>query len=110
MCVNNNIKYMSSLSREEANEMVKNAKLAMHCTWSKEFDDYKYSPYCGICSSNERMERKEYGFKCSNCSNMLGWNMERLVESPFNNVNHIHRGSKPLYPEYKQFFDKLKAK
>lgn len=94
----NTVEYMRSLSKEEANEMVKSAKLANHCTWSKEFDDYAYSPYCGVCSYNWKMARMDYGFKCSNCENMLGWDMKRLVESPLNNPKHIHRGSRPLYP------------
>ena len=46
-------------------------------------------PYCvhyvKKCSS-PRMIRETYGFRCPDCGNLLGFNLERLKESPLNQI------------------------
>jgi predicted RNA-binding Zn-ribbon protein involved in translation (DUF1610 family) len=66
---------------EELNEKEKYQRLkkAKGSTW---YDGWK--PYCLNCSSILRMEQKSYGFQCSKCDNIIGWNLKRLKESPLN--------------------------
>ena len=70
------IKYNSTLSSEEKLNRLKEAKGG---TW---YDGWK--PYCCVCSYNGRMISQEYGFKCPHCGNMIGFNLQRLQESPLN--------------------------
>ncbi len=58
-------------------EILKEAKMG---SW---YDDWK--PYCGTCSTMSRMIQHNYGFKCSCCGNMIGWDLNRLHDSPLNN-------------------------
>jgi tRNA(Ile2) C34 agmatinyltransferase TiaS len=44
----------------------------------------EWKPYCVNCSYSLRMEQKTFGFKCSNCNNLIGWDLRRLQESPLN--------------------------
>jgi hypothetical protein len=70
------IKDNEALSKEERLHQV---KLAKGGSW---YDGWK--PYCLNCSSNSRMEETTYGFKCSSCKNIIGWDLIRLKESPLN--------------------------
>lgn len=65
----------------ELPEHIKHARLesAKGGTW---YDGWK--PFCMTCSTNERMTLQPYGFKCSSCGNMIGWNLTRLKESQLN--------------------------
>ncbi len=71
------VKYMESLSDDKKMEMLKEAKFG---TW---YDGWK--PYCLKCSFNGRMDNRLYGFQCCSCKNMIGFDLTRLQESPFNN-------------------------
>lgn len=46
--------------------------------------DLNYAPYCMCCSSGSKMIIKSYGYKCYSCGNIIGFNGERLKESPLN--------------------------
>lgn len=70
------IKENVALTKSERLEILKNAKGG---TWS---DDWK--PYCLMCKSMKRMYQMDYGFRCCECGNMIGWNLVRLQESPTN--------------------------
>ncbi|EKD22601.1 MAG: hypothetical protein ACD_84C00039G0008 [uncultured bacterium] len=77
------------LTVAESSALVPDVKLAMlqnakPGTW---YDDWK--PYCGTCSTMQRMVKHEYGFRCAGCGNMIGWDLTRLVESPLNDKKHI---------------------
>ena len=72
----------SALSDDVKLAMLKEAKGG---TW---YDDWQ--PYCGVCSTMQRMTKHNYGFECQCCKNMIGWDLTRLVESPLN--------SKPAEP------------
>lgn len=67
---------MSALPEETKLAMLKDAKSG---TW---YDGWQ--PYCMTCPTVMRMDTKEYGFRCSCCGNMIGWDCKRLVESPLN--------------------------
>ena len=43
-----------------------------------------WKPYCCMCNSMARMQQHDYGFRCGNCNNLIGWDLTRLVESPLN--------------------------
>ena len=66
----------TSLSKEEQARRLKKAKMG---TWYN-----GWRPYCVHCSFNGRMTPKEYGFECPSCGNMIGFNLNRLKESPLN--------------------------
>lgn len=75
-----------ALSEEEKLSQLKEAKFG---TW---YDGWQ--PYCTQsqtrCGSHlDRMQKMPYGFRCRYCGNMIGWNLERLQESPLNNLNPI---------------------
>lgn len=72
------IKENESLSESEKLETLKRAKGG---TW---YTGWK--PYCSICSCILRMEEKPYGFQCSHCKNIIGWDLTRLKESPLNKI------------------------
>ena len=40
-----------------------------------------WAPYCLVCDSANRMEKREYGFQCTGCGNKIGWNLLRLKQS-----------------------------
>lgn len=67
-----------ALSEEERLERVKKAKGG---TW---YDGWK--PYCLMCTTMTRMAKMNYGFRCVQCGNMIGWNLTRLAESPLNKM------------------------
>ena len=69
------------LSQEERLKLLKDAK------GSPWYDGWK--PYCCVpnCTSRlNRMVETEYGFRCSYCGNMIGWDLGRLQESPLNKL------------------------
>ena len=65
-----------NLSDEEKFERTKTAKGG---TW---YDGWQ--PYCMTCSTMDRMRSESYGFRCTHCGNMIGFNLHRLQESPLN--------------------------
>jgi hypothetical protein len=67
---------MEALSSNEKLVMLKEAKSG---TW---YDGWK--PYCMMCSTMQRMAEKNYGFECTKCKNMIGFDLTRLAESPLN--------------------------
>lgn len=73
------IKENVSLSEEEKMKRLEEAK------GSKLYKGWK--PYCMICDYRERMESMPYGFKCPKCGNIIGFDLERLKESPLNNMD-----------------------
>lgn len=73
------IKQNIDLPHEEKMRRLKEAKGG---TW---YDGWR--PYCMICNRNDRMVREPYGFRCPGCGNMIGFNLERLEESPLNNAS-----------------------
>lgn len=50
-------------------------------TW---YDGWR--PYCLNCSSSDRMQQTDFGFRCPCCGNLIGFNLTRLQESPLNNL------------------------
>lgn len=38
-----------------------------------------WDPYCLKCSSLRKMKRTDYGWKCLNCGNEIGWNLEKIT-------------------------------
>lgn len=70
------VEYYRQLSKEEQHEMLKKAKGG---SW---YDGWK--PYCGTCSTMARMIPQDYGFSCSFCRNMIGYDLYRVIESPLN--------------------------
>ena len=71
--------YNTNLSEEEKLSLLKEAKGG---TW---YDGWR--PYCCVPHCNSRLNRmlqESYGFKCQSCGNLIGWNLERLKESPLN--------------------------
>ncbi len=70
------VKEMSELSEEDKLALLKEAKPG---TW---YDNWH--PYCGTCDTMKRMIKESYGFRCSCCRNMIGWDLFRLKESPLN--------------------------
>jgi|GEM_PF-5463114 len=81
----NTVAYNTALSDQQKIEDIQNS-----CGKDK---DLTYTPFCfariikrWACKS-PRMISKPYGFKCPECGNMLGFNSERLVESPLNKIN-----------------------
>lgn len=75
--------YNESLSETQRLEILKVAKGGI---WYE-----GWAPYCTQhvtkCNSRlMRMERTSYGFRCRFCGNMIGWDLERLVESPLNKI------------------------
>lgn len=85
------VQYMAALSDQQKLEMLKEAKGG---TW---YDDWH--PYCMTCSYGGRMKKRDYGFQCPQCKNMIGWDCTRLQESPLNKPNHFDPG---LYPPYRK--------
>jgi hypothetical protein len=68
-----------ALPDEEKARMVREAKGG---TW---YDGWR--PYCVAvrCTSGlQRMVTEAYGFRCTVCGNMIGWDCVRLIESPLN--------------------------
>ena len=84
--------FNESLSPEEKLRRRKEAKGG---TW---YDD-NYTPYCMCCKKMPRTVSQPYGFKCPNCGNMIGHNMNRLAESPLNNPEYRKRISCLLLPD-----------
>ena len=70
------VEYYKELTPEQQLEMLKKAKGG---TW---YDGWQ--PYCGVCSIILRMKKKDYGFQCSCCNNMIGFDLTRVIESPLN--------------------------
>ncbi len=70
---------VATSSALEESERLRLLKAAKGGTW---YDGWQ--PYCGMCSTMQRMERKPYGFRCGSCRNMIAWDLTRLVESPLN--------------------------
>lgn len=83
---------MMTIAENEAiplDERLAILKEAKGGTW---YDGWK--PYCvqmtTPCASRlERMEQTSYGFRCHTCGNMIGWNLERIVESPLNKIKTL---------------------
>ena len=67
---------MSALPQEEKDRLLRAAKAG---TW---YDGWV--PYCGTCSTFNRMDRHDYGFSCASCGNVIGWDLHRLKESRLN--------------------------
>lgn len=77
--------YFEQMPEAEKRKLLKEAKMG---TW---YDGWK--PYCLNCSTAGRMTLMPYGFKCEGngdwfgrrgCGNMIGFDLERLIESPLN--------------------------
>ncbi len=71
-------------TREQSAALPEATKLAMlkeakGGTW---YDDWR--PYCMTCSTTVRMAQHDYGFRCQGCGNLIGWDCQRLAESPLN--------------------------
>ena len=66
-----------NLSEEEK---LKRVKVAKGGSWYSD----AWTPYCLTCSKMPRMNKRNYGFECPYCNNMIGWNLTRLKESPLN--------------------------
>jgi hypothetical protein len=73
------IKDNASLTDEEKLSRLKKAKSG---SW---YDGWQ--PYCMTCNTFHRMNKKEHGFECSCCGNLIGWDLTRLQESPLNDEN-----------------------
>jgi hypothetical protein len=73
------------LSPEERKEILKEAKGG---TW---YDGWK--PFCFAFQGKEctspRMLQEDYGFRCPDCGNLIGWDCMRLEESPLNNSEYV---------------------
>jgi len=69
----------AAIPKDIKEQMLKNAKPG---TW---YDDWK--PYCMMCETFKRMEQHDYGFKCTCCGNMIGWDLTRLTDSPLNKIS-----------------------
>jgi hypothetical protein len=37
-----------------------------------------WNPYCLVCTTMERMERRDYGWECVACHNKIGFDLKRL--------------------------------
>ena len=73
------VKENEALSAEVKLALLKEAKGG---TW---YDGWR--PFCVqtvVPCSSPRMISMPYGFRCPDCGNMIGWNCERLAESPLN--------------------------
>ncbi len=44
-----------------------------------------WRPYCLTCTTFDRMNSQPYGFKCRKCGNEIGFDLQRVEESPLNN-------------------------
>jgi hypothetical protein len=75
----NTVVYQSSLNEEEKLNLLKESKEGR---W---YDGWV--PYCLACSTMMLMDPRPYGFECSCCGNMIGFNLMRLEESPLNSPN-----------------------
>jgi hypothetical protein len=96
----NTVAFNTALSDEEKISRM-NAAMS-HCSPK----DLTYSPYCIMMKGEQysnctspRMTKQPYGWKCPDCGNMIGFNMERLEESPFNNPDHEERWFTPISQE-----------
>lgn len=69
--------FFTALSESQVFEILKGAKGG---SW---YDD-NWKPYCLMCSTIERMGKRDYGFECMCCKNMIGFDLKRLIESPLN--------------------------
>ncbi len=66
----NTKEYNQSLSESERQEIINKANgFETRPDWN---------PYCLKCSSSSRMLRTDYGWKCNNCGNEIGWNLQRI--------------------------------
>jgi uncharacterized protein YchJ len=65
-----------SLTDEEKLNRLKKAKDG---SWYE-----NWNPYCMTCDTMSRMTKKDHGFKCLHCGNLIGWDLTRLQESPLN--------------------------
>ena len=74
---NNTIAHQSSLSKEQKSNILRQAKGG---SW---YDGWQ--PYCLACRTMTRLSDRPYGFQCTCCKNMIGFNLVRLAESPLNN-------------------------
>jgi tRNA(Ile2) C34 agmatinyltransferase TiaS len=72
----NTVAFNESLTEQERLRILKEAKGG---SW---YDGWK--PYCMVCNYTGRMDSRNYGFRCPKCENMIGFNLERLKESPLN--------------------------
>jgi hypothetical protein len=45
-----------------------------------------WKPFCMACPTFDRMSQQPYGFQCSSCQNMIGWDLCRLDDSPLNHL------------------------
>ena len=73
----------SALPPETKDAMLREAKMG---TW---YDGWE--PYCMTCDTMRRMDKQEYGFRCSCCGNMIAWDLTRLAESPLNRKQEVKR-------------------
>lgn len=74
------VEYNRNLPEEEKLRLLKEAKGG---TWYDGWVPYCVREGCGV---SPRMVKKDYGFECPSCKNMIGWNLQRLIESPTNIV------------------------
>lgn len=73
------------------------------------YDD-NWQPYCLMCNTVARMQKRDYGFECHQCGNMTGWDLIRLQESPLNDPEYVERmvRQNKMYPlETKNHFNSL---
>lgn len=71
-------KESAAINEDVKLSMLKDAKMG---SW---YDNWK--PYCCTCNTMHRMIQHDYGFKCTECDNMIGWDLCRLIDSPLNKV------------------------
>lgn len=81
MSQTNTKKYNESLTEEQKLDTLKNAKGS---PWYDGWKPYCVQPLIPCDSRLTRMQEMPYGFRCRFCGNMVGWNLEALVESPLN--------------------------
>ena len=82
LAATNTIEYNETLTAKVRLAATKKGKGG---TW---YSDH-WQPYCvtssGVKCSMPRMAQRSYGFECLDCGNMIGFNLQRLEESPLNN-------------------------
>lgn len=87
MSLTNTKAYNESLSEEEKLAVLRKAK-ERSGTW---YDGWK--PYCvhtlKKCDARlNRMQQRDYGFQCTSCGDMIGFDLVRLVESPLKKLEN----------------------
>lgn len=75
------IEDMNALTEQQKIEMLTEARGGIY--------EKKWWPYClqkvRPCNAGlKRMERMSFGFWCTKCGNIIGFDLERLQESPLN--------------------------